>query len=531
VNALNTMASIVAQSLDVDEILNRAIDEVLHRVGVEAAAMFLLDARAGELVLTTHRGISEKMVGAAQRIKLGEGMGGKVAQTGQPMVIGSGSEYAGVLKTFYEGERLEAGASVPLVGSSGVIGVMSLATSKQQHFDTAGVELLMSLGRQIAIGVEKAQLYQETRNFAAELEQLVTTRTAELRRANRTLQVVRDANQALVRATEETELLRTVTEIIVRSSGYRMAWVGYAEDDAQQTVRPVAHAGYEDGYLATAEITWADAERGQGPTGVAIRTGQPVVAGDLLTEAGYDPWRAAALRRGYAASVALPLIAGGQILGALNIFAAEPGGFDAEEVKLLAELAGDLAFGVAALRTAAEYRRDEEALAESEERYRVLVEAMPIGISMTDPTGVVYAANRALQEITGYTLAELKELRIGIMYVDPAERRQLIQTLEETGRIQDYEVRLKRKNGAAYHALLNIEPLELRGQKAFLAVVRDITERKQAELRMQSQLDELRRWHTATLGRETRILELKREVNEALAQAGQPARYGSAETT
>jgi hypothetical protein len=57
--------------------------------------------------------------------------------------------------------------------------------------------------------------------------------------------------------------------------------------------------------------------------------------------------------------------------------------------------------------------------------------------------------------------------------------------------------------------------------------VADITERSLAEDRIRSQLDELRRWHSAMLGREVRVLQLKREVNEALAEAGKGARYAS----
>jgi len=58
--------------------------------------------------------------------------------------------------------------------------------------------------------------------------------------------------------------------------------------------------------------------------------------------------------------------------------------------------------------------------------------------------------------------------------------------------------------------------------------VQDITERKQAELQQNEHLQELRRWHAATINREDRVLELKREVNELLTRNGQPVRYPSA---
>ena len=180
-NALNTMAAIVTQSLDVDEILNRAMDEVLRLVGVEAAAMLLLNKEASELVMVAHRGLSAEMIRVASRFKLGEGMTGRVAQTGEPMVLSRLEDYPGALKMYLEKGRVHSAAVVPLIGSSGVLGTMNLAAAGPHYFDAAGLELLGALGQQIAIGVEKARLYQETRAWAAELEERVEERTEALR--------------------------------------------------------------------------------------------------------------------------------------------------------------------------------------------------------------------------------------------------------------------------------------------------------------------------------------------------------------
>ena len=62
-----------------------------------------------------------------------------------------------------------------------------------------------------------------------------------------------------------------------------------------------------------------------------------------------------------------------------------------------------------------------------------------------------------------------------------------------------------------------------------IGVNRDITARKLAEQAIARQLEELKRWHVATLGREDRVIELKREVNQLLAQLGEPVRYRGAE--
>lgn len=168
--ALNTMATIVNQSLDVDEILNRAMDEALRLVGVEAAGMLLLDEEAGELALVAHRGISDEFVRAASRLKLGEGLAGRAVQAGEPVVISRLAEYPGVLKAFVEKERIQSAASVPLRGRAGMVGAMSLGTADPHYFDAAGLELLVALGRQIAIGVEKARLWEQVQTQLEELE-------------------------------------------------------------------------------------------------------------------------------------------------------------------------------------------------------------------------------------------------------------------------------------------------------------------------------------------------------------------------
>ena len=107
-------------------------------------------------------------------------------------------------------------------------------------------------------------------------------------RLNRQLRAISNCHQALLRAEDEQTLLEDICCIVCDEAGYRMAWVGYAEDDVAKTVRPVAWCGVEEGYLSDVGITWADTERGRGPTGTAIRTGQVVHTEDFGTELESD---------------------------------------------------------------------------------------------------------------------------------------------------------------------------------------------------------------------------------------------------
>lgn len=189
-----------------------------------------------------------------------------------------------------------------------------------------------------------------------------------LQKLNRTLKALSDSNQAMMRATEERAYLQEVCRIIVQDCGHMMVWIGYAEEDEEKEVRPVAYAGFEEGYLETLQVTWADSERGRGPTGTAIRTGQPNVCNNMLAEARFAPWRDQAIQRGYASSIAIPLLTGGKAFGALTIYSQEPHPFSEDEIKLLTELGGDLATGITSLRLKRAQQEAEQTLEKANEQ-------------------------------------------------------------------------------------------------------------------------------------------------------------------
>jgi PAS domain S-box-containing protein len=179
----------------------------------------------------------------------------------------------------------------------------------------------------------------------------------ELERVNRALKVIVRCNETLVRSNNERHFLDDICKAIIKVKGYCLVWIGFAENDEFRTVLPVAHAGFEEGYLETLDINWADTERGQGPTGTAIRTGKPQVMRDIHQDPNYTPWRSEAMKRGYASMIALPLISEEQSIGTLNVYSDQLDAFGTKEVELLTELADDLAYGIKALRNRTERNR------------------------------------------------------------------------------------------------------------------------------------------------------------------------------
>jgi PAS domain S-box-containing protein len=171
------------------------------------------------------------------------------------------------------------------------------------------------------------------------------------------LRTLYQCNGVLFQAESEQELLQSICDILAAEGEIRLAWIGYCEDNAEKTIRPVAQAGFGLDYLEGVKMSWAEErETGQGPPGAAVRTGKACWVDDIRTDPGFSPWRVAALARGYASCLAVPLIGYGKpggamdLHGTLNLYSAERAAFDESTREHYTCLATSLASAVAALR-------------------------------------------------------------------------------------------------------------------------------------------------------------------------------------
>ena len=179
-----------------------------------------------------------------------------------------------------------------------------------------------------------------------------------LRGLNRAFRMLSACNQVLIRAASEQELLHEVCRIVRVIGGYRMAWVGFAQDDPQKTIAPVARAGEDAYFLDELTISWsADIAEGYGPSGLTIRSGEPTSITDLLQSETFAPWTRKFVDAGLRSVVCLPLRDAERTFGSFSLYSIEPRTIPDEEMTLLQELADNLAFGIEARRVEDERRR------------------------------------------------------------------------------------------------------------------------------------------------------------------------------
>ncbi len=302
-----------------------------------------------------------------------------------------------------------------------------------------------------------------------------------LLRTDRILRVRSACNVALVHAASEEVLLQAVAEVAVREGGYRMAWIGYAEQDDARSVRPVAVSGEERGYLEAARISWNEHDPyGLGPTGRCIRTGNPQAAQDIGSDPALSLWRAAALERGYRSGCAIPLQADGTTIGALMLYSGEPQAFDVDEISLLTELGNDLSFGIRA-------KRDARVVAEQQAKltlFRLAIERSSDAFFVADAeTGRFVDFNETAAKQLGYSVAELFEMGATDIVPTIASPSDWKDTVE---RIRRGEIPVRRsvhvrKDGSRLPVEVSFSLIDGPDGALVLGIARDVSEREVAE--------------------------------------------------
>ena len=277
----------------------------------------------------------------------------------------------------------------------------------------------------------------------------------ELRRVNRTRQVVSLVSQMVIRAYEEGPLHSDVCRTLVQGGGYLMAWIGLAEETPERIVHPVAYAGFEPNFLKDMKLTWPNDLGPYSSTTRTVSQQRPHVARNIPTEARFAQLQSDAKLHGYTATCALPLQFASFGMGVLTIHATEPGAFGAEEVSLLRELATNLSAGVIAL-------RERKARERVEERLTTVADAAADAIVGTNLNGEISEWNGGAARMFGYTREEAVGRRFEDLLassVPPARRAAILEIVLRGEQSPASDVTCRRKDGNLIETSRTIAPI------------------------------------------------------------------------
>jgi diguanylate cyclase (GGDEF)-like protein len=275
---------------------------------------------------------------------------GTAMRTGAECLINDvqAETYPALWRDFARRHGLGSVLGLPLHIDGALFGALTIGAPEADAFGAEERQVLKEVADDVAFGLEFLRLRQ--RRDQAE---------AEVLRLNRALRTRAAVNRALAQAQDETALLQEICRVAVEDCGYRLAWVGYIEADEARTVRPMAHAGFEEGFLALRRSMTAS-KIGR-TMSACFDVARPLVMHDVTHNPAY-PFREEARRRGYGSLVTLPLHIEGELAGSVQILAVETDGFNEQEVELLMATVADLGYGLGALRQRLKAQAAEETI-------------------------------------------------------------------------------------------------------------------------------------------------------------------------
>jgi len=381
---LNEIASVVSQSLDINEILSSALDKVLQATGLNTGGIYLLNPKTRELSISCQKGFKPEFISEIDNLQVGEGFSGQVIEDGKPLVIKDMSQDSRLSRGIALDEGLSSLAVVPLCSKGKTLGTLFLASRDPKDFVEDEIQLLISAGQQIGVAVDNASLFQ-----------------AEQRRAEQ-FRVISEVGRQITSIMDIDQVLDQVVHLIQKAFAYDHVAIATIEDD---------YAVYRVGagrYWKNPEFEFNPARLrigDEGITGRAAASGQAVYLPDVREDSDYVEMVGSATLSEFV----VPVKVKGRVIGILDVQSDHLDAFDDSDQVVLQSLADQAAV---AIENAQLYKQAQK-LAVVEERNRL---ARELHDSVTQALyGITLHAEAAFRQLNanqeGLAFEQLSELR------------------------------------------------------------------------------------------------------------------------
>jgi len=438
---------------DLDELLHLVLDVVLAFLGVEFAAIHLV--QKDRAVLRAWRGFSAAL--RAQMLSFPSDDPPDWMREG--CVIHEHLDQSGEMPGWAKGEGLQAWAAIPLrlPAPNGEVkiwlGSLTVGCLRCEALSEGEVQALQAMSDQLALAIAHTRTYRQAQERLARLETL------------------RNIDRAIIEQLDLRQVLRVVLQQLPKSLGADIAAISLLDEGP---LRPTVFEMrllngtliQEDAFeLAESLLHWFVARQ------------EPVIIYDLSQDPRLQVHREVIRNGPLVSYLGVPLVVHGQTIGILHIMTTQPRVFADEDVTFFRTLAGQTAIAI-------ENARLYEALRESEARYRGLFNDVPVGLYRTTPEGRILDANPALVEMLGYPdRASLLATKATDLYIGPGDRERWQALVESEGIVREFEHRLRRCDGTTIWVEDSARVvMDADGRPSYYdGSMKDITARRQAE--------------------------------------------------
>ena len=302
-------------------------------------------------------------------------------------------------------------------------------------------------------------------------------------------------NQAIVTSKNEQILFETICKVAVKYGEFKMSWMA-VYDETEEKLKPICHAGFNDGYIESLNIVPGDTKTGRGPTGLAYHEDRVVFCNDIATDEMMKPWKVEALKRGYKSSFSTPVSRKRKRYATFTLYAVEKDFFQEDEQKLLSEIGENITFALDAFDSESERKEVEIALIESESKYRSLMDNSPEGITIYVDGKVAYINKEALRLMRANDKSEMLGKTI-VDFIHPdnvelvIERMKLVAMAPVNSILPSVEEKYIRLDGTEVFVEIKVMPIIFEGKPAIQLAGHDISDRKKAEFALEQSRIEL----------------------------------------
>ena len=373
--ALNVIAKVVNESLELDEILDGALDKTLEVMDIEAGGIYLLDERTETLTIAAQRGLSPKFVAGVNQLKVDEGLSGRVVASGDPLVVKDLSTDPRLTRMVVREEGLRSVAIVPLRSKGRILGTFFAMTYGLHEFSEQHVRLLSSIGHQIGMAVDSARLFQTER------------RRVEQAR------IITEVGHRVTSILDIDEVLVQVVHLLQGTFDYDHVGIALIEGD--EAVYKVGAGPLWDnpafGFEPTRLVVG-----GEGITGWVASSGETLLVPDVSKEPRYVPMAGSNTQ----SELTVPIKLKEQVIGVLDVQSEQLNAFDESDMTVVHSLANQAAIAIENARLFdAEQRRAEQ--------FQVMSEVGQRMTSILDVDQLLTEIVSLIRDAFGYYLVDI----------------------------------------------------------------------------------------------------------------------------